>query len=819
MVKGHEQGANDLPYYRTDPHQPIALATVRDYEHTSTTLWSPTFVELANFLNQRPPYSPNKNGKAFIVGPCAGRRADINMPYADVAVLDADSKILPDGSIETGAPDLEIVHQALVSWDVSHLLYTTYSHGSGKGSRYRVLFPCRSNNKIELLAFLTHITGALQDTAGIPIALTKESSVWSQMWQLPKVSGEQAPYEFRYHLGHSFKPRLFAISQGLQDENGQPIHSKVPQPTRLAEENETKYLKRPSVISMFNRRFSSLQWLEEAGYTFHGQSVVVDERGEPQVIYRYKKPDSSSGPGVVAFVDPFNMLQSGEPNFCIYSHHTNDVLNNGHANDSFSVFSLLNRIPKSEAIFVAAELVRESVDAWMNEQYPSLSERSFKVCNRCNDNDSTYYNKMDWTAFTLSTVHNEPVPVYEQKTSSITFKPLPEYWKTAPARIVHSEQVFNPCPITEEYEVSYLDNGTRKLNLFLGWAIKPYPGKWPLLAEHLKYAICGGNDHEYEYLLNWFSHLVMHPNEKAGVALALRGGKGYGKSRWMHLLAGMAGRGTMVLGNNKLLTGQFNSHLETCLIAIVEESFWAGHHREEGVLKTLITDTKATFEGKGRDAQSGVSYTRVVLITNEDWVAPSSSDERRYFIPTITSYSKDKDIRNGEKGYFFPQLYNEMQNGGIEAFLHDMVERNASAKSVINVPDTEGLSEQRAYSLNGVQSWLYGVLRDAQVRVGDTTYSWTTSGMTVPEYVMLESVSKAVSSYERERNFAFSVQRQLARALGQGIQSVNGQAQFGPLAMCRAAFIEKTKLPKDVFNGGAVALDDYSGNVVDFRRS
>ena len=72
------------------------------------------------------------------------------------------------------------------------------------------------------------------------------------------------------------------------------------------------------VIGAFNDKYPVGVLLERHGYTPVGE--------------RYLAPDSTSGQaGVYIFPD------SG----CCYSHHANDVLNNGHRHDAFSVFCLL----------------------------------------------------------------------------------------------------------------------------------------------------------------------------------------------------------------------------------------------------------------------------------------------------------------------------------------------------------------------------------------------------------------------------------------------------------------------------------------------
>jgi hypothetical protein len=103
----------------------------------------------------------------------------------------------------------------------------------------------------------------------------------------------------------------------------------------------------------------------------------------------------------------------------------------------------------------------------------------------------------------------------------------------------------------------------------------------------------------------------------------------------------------VVIANSRQLTGDFNSHMRNKLLALVEESFWAGNHSDEGPLKHLITDELTTFERKGVDAEAGRSFIRLVLVTNQVWAAPASSDERRFAFLSVSDAGKRRNFEEG----------------------------------------------------------------------------------------------------------------------------------------------------------------------------
>jgi hypothetical protein len=143
-------------------------------------------------------------------------------------------------------------------------------------------------------------------------------------------------------------------------------------------------------------------------------------------------------------------------------------------------------------------------------------------------------------------------------------------------------------------------------------------------------------------------------------------------------------------------------------LAVVEESFWAGSHTEEGPLKHLISDEHTTFERKGVDAEPGRSFIRLVLITNNTWAVPASDDERRYFIPTVSTAAKERQRREGD---YFARLTRELNGGGINALVHKLMQRRINKSEIRYPPATAGLTAQKLLSLTGLKAWMFDALK------------------------------------------------------------------------------------------------------------
>ena len=815
----------------SDVNAVLPLAKVPNYTEPRTTAWNTTFAQLIERFKIKPTPSSIKEGPGFLIGACTYRKNE-NLPKGYIGVIDADATLDSEGHVSTGAPPPEEVHAALCQMQLTHVIYTTFSHGP-KGNRYRIIFPMQSDNTgVELLAALTYIVHRLRHEFSIPLYLTPESHRFAQAWQLPRISDDYSPYESYSYVGWEIDPKYAAALYGLYDVVDQGgvktfVRSQrmsIPTPTRVSHADDSDDEEtRPSIIKMFNRTVSTLSLLTSYGYTFASQCTVIGQNGQAEVAYRFLKPNSTGNdPGVIAFLDSSKdaLMYDGNQNYRVYSHHANDPLCNGHSHDAFSCMMTVEGLAASSALILAARVVQASVVKHLSEQYPSVVDRNFRVYNRCFEGSQVYYTSMDWNAFQMCTCNREPVPTVERGPTGekvVKFVPVPDFWKNCRERKVYSDIVFMPYPASEcltssasrqeQFGFHYEDNGTLKFNTFTGWAEKPRKGNWELLKAHLFNSICGGSEAQFEYLMDWFSHLYCRPTEKPGVALVIKGGKGWGKSIVFQALAKAIGRSARILGSQDKLVGKFNSHLSESLYLVAEEAYFCGNPRDAAHLKHMITDSDTTTEAKGKDSRSSRNFCRFVMISNDDLVVDASSDERRYFVPSVTDWSYRQDIVNGVKGNFFPRLQHEMANGGIAAFMYDAIQRDATRIKVVNVPETEGLTNQRILALKSEDSWMYRVLHSAEIKTVDKRYVWTEKGLQVPEEELYGCIAENLTSYEKSRNYATKILIHLKTVFGEKLlQHQNGKFVFGHIEDCRKRFIEYHKLPKETFNGAVTPL-------------
>lgn len=246
-------------------------------------------------------------------------------------------------------------------------------------------------------------------------------------------------------------------------------------------------------------------------------------------------------------------------------------------------------------------------------------------------------------------------------------------------------------------------NGHRKsyFNLWRGFAYAPsasgssHPSV-DQLREHIDLNVCGGNETLSRWLFGYFAHLVQRPWEKPGVAVVLSGGKGCGKTFLIQRIGQLLGRHFLLASNRRYLVGNFNSHLENCLMLALDEAFWCGDRQVDGILKDLITGDTHVIERKGFEPSTVANKTRIVIISNEDEIVKATADERRYAMFAVGN-------RRRQDTAFFGAVQQGLERGGYPVLLRALLDFDLSGLDFNTAPKTQALLEQK---ITALEPWM-----------------------------------------------------------------------------------------------------------------
>ncbi|HRB14912.1 MAG TPA: DUF5906 domain-containing protein [Nitrospira sp.] len=301
--------------------------------------------------------------------------------------------------------------------------------------------------------------------------------------------------------------------------------------------------------------------------------------------------------------------------------------------------------------------------------------------------------------------------------------PLFDEWLRSPIRNSYDGYVFKPG---QPGDVIIDGNGHTKkfFNLWRPPAFAPAPSGATHPAvdqflEHSRYNMCRGAEELFRWLIAYCAQLVQRPWEKPHVALVFRGGKGVGKNAWVECIRSVLGPHSLVTSDRRYLMGNFNAHLENCLLLVFDEAFWSGDKQIEGMVKNLITGTEHIIERKGKESYAVDNLTRVVIIGNEDWLFPASPDERR-----IAFF--DVGDRRKQDHPFFKSMLEGMKSGGAAVLWRYLMDYDISGINLNLAPVTSGLLDQKLLSNEPWLEYWRGCLRDGQI-AGSEFEGWPSS--------------------------------------------------------------------------------------------
>jgi hypothetical protein len=240
-------------------------------------------------------------------------------------------------------------------------------------------------------------------------------------------------------------------------------------------------------------------------------------------------------------------------------------------------------------------------------------------------------------------------------------------------------------------------------NLFQGFAVNPVPGDCSLYWAHVQEVICCGNEEIYRFVRRWLAHIIQKPGELPGTALVLRGEQGTGKGMFVEPICALLGKHSFTAYNLKHLVGNFNAHLAECLLVHANEAIWGGNKKEEGVLKGIITDPTTPIEQKGVDVMQMHNFKRLIASSNENWCIPMDMDDRRFLVCNISNKYK-------ENHEYFSKLHQQMENGGLEALMHDLLHENLEGFNVRKLPRSEYNFDLKLKGASPIYLWWYDCL-------------------------------------------------------------------------------------------------------------
>ena len=300
------------------------------------------------------------------------------------------------------------------------------------------------------------------------------------------------------------------------------------------------------------------------------------------------------------------------------------------------------------------------------------------------------------------------VPKFDQSGKPDGTKPTPRgaYWFGLPGRNEFDAVTFQPGapPIIEVERESRVH---RTINTYSGFSVIPdfvkSEEKCGRFLEHILENIASGDEALFNYILNWMASGVQHPDHPERSAISMRGNPGCGKGIFALGYGRLFGQHFLHATQREHVTGQFNAHqAETCLI-FVDEALYAEIEKDAQILKTMVSETTKLLERKGIDTIQIDNFSRQIFATNAEHPIQIEHNDRRYpaiYVRENDAFAHEKDEAEKaekRKAYFKP-IVEELRNGGSEALLGLLLNRNIRHFNAEAIPETYERGQQKLNS-------------------------------------------------------------------------------------------------------------------------
>ena len=238
--------------------------------------------------------------------------------------------------------------------------------------------------------------------------------------------------------------------------------------------------------------------------------------------------------------------------------------------------------------------------------------------------------------------------------------------------------------------------------------------------DHILTSWCDGDKDHYEYVLNYFAHILQKPHKKTGVLLALQSKEGGGKGFILDKLSEIIGDDHYCQNSNaKFLFGDFNGQLEGKILVNLDEALWGGDKTMEGIVKNKITETKQTINKKNKENYMISCFANYIITTNNAWFCAANADSRRMFCLKLNNFLSGI-VDTEEKDEY---IKNILQSPA-DAFAKVLYNRDISEFNPRKFKKTDLLQNQVERNWNSVLAWWNTVVRDGGFTYKNDFISW-----------------------------------------------------------------------------------------------
>ena len=261
---------------------------------------------------------------------------------------------------------------------------------------------------------------------------------------------------------------------------------------------------------------------------------------------------------------------------------------------------------------------------------------------------------------------------------------------------------------------------------------------------------CKNDDNAYNYVLDYLSHIIQKPHIKTGVLLALKSKQGGMKGIILNKLAQIIGDSHYAQNSNaNFLFGDFNGQLEGKILINLDEAFWGGDKKLEGVIKNKITETRQTINKKNKENYMVDCYANYIITTNNDWFAGTTEDDRRHYCLELDNRMAGR-MTPEKMAYIQPVL-----DAPCEAFAKVLYNRDISEFKPRQFKKTKLLQQQVELNWNSPKVFWNKVMKEGGFEYDNHFIEWN-KVLKISSYDCNKTYGLEIKNKNKEKRVVYS---------------------------------------------------------------
>ena len=273
-----------------------------------------------------------------------------------------------------------------------------------------------------------------------------------------------------------------------------------------------------------------------------------------------------------------------------------------------------------------------------------LNASDFVQLNITYENNKKIYSHIRFTEFNLITS-------YRQYPEHLLFKPEDVKKNLAPKSFItkwlndKKQRVYKSIGWSP-YNGTYKQNDPNKFNLFVGYSTsilnpKNIPIDNKQIAPFLDVLLhlCENNEKYLDFLIHYLAHTIQKPQDKLPISMVFTGMQGTGKDTLLYALGKIMGEQFVLSSSDiNVFLGEHATGLVKKIAVAFNESEAHKSFNYEGIIKTLVTDTKMTVNEKYKAPYQTNMIARMFIFSNkQNPIKFDSVSKDRRFIAWKTS--------------------------------------------------------------------------------------------------------------------------------------------------------------------------------------